>query len=92
MKDCTNACNGLADGRSLVLVNLRESIDELDVLIAEMTDLRQQLCRAELHGDPQSAETALWDAELGLHHVARRAESRARLVRRAIELFRERTA
>lgn len=76
----------------MVCVNLREPIDELDVLIAEMTDLRQQLCRAELQGDPQSAENALWDAEVGLRHVARRAESRARIVRRAIDLFRQRTA
>jgi len=70
----------------LVDVNLRESIDDLDVLIAEMTDLRQQMCRAELLGDANSTENALWDAEHGLRHVARRAESRARLVRRAIDL------
>jgi len=64
-------------------VNLRNSIDELDVLIAELTDLRQQLCRAEMAGDPESA---LWDAEVGLHHLARRAEARAQILGRAIEL------
>lgn len=64
-------------------VNLRHSIDELDVLIAEMTDLRQQLCRAEMAGEPESA---LWDAEVGLRHLARRAEARARVLGRAIEL------
>ena len=67
-------------------MNLRESIDELDVLIAEMTDLRQQLCVGELEGNRESAEQALWAAEVGLHDVARRAEHRARIVRRAIEL------
>lgn len=64
-------------------VNLRNSIDELDVLIAEMTELRQQLCRAELAADPESA---LWDAEVGLRHLARRADARAQVLDRAIEL------
>ncbi len=64
-------------------MNHRDSIDELDVLIAEMTELRQQLCRAELAGDPESV---LWDAEVSLRHLARRAEARARVVNRAIEL------
>jgi len=68
-------------------VPLRDSIDEIDVLIAELTDLRQALCRAELGGSP---EDALWDAEAGLRHVARRSEARARLLRRAIELGVER--
>ena len=67
----------------MIHVNLRNSIDELDVLIAELTELRQQLCRAELAGDPESA---LWEAEAGLRHVSRRAEARAHIVGRAIEL------
>lgn len=66
---------------------LRDTIDEVDVLLAELADLRQTLCRAELAGTP---EDVLWDAEVGLRHVARRAEARAKLVRRAIELQRER--
>lgn len=70
-------------------VNLRNSIDELDVLIAEMTDLRQQLCRAELSGDP---ERALWDAEVGLRHLARRADARAKVLGRAIELVSQKSA
>ncbi len=70
-------------------VNLRNSIDELDVLIAEMTDLRQQLCRAELSGDP---ERALWDAEVGLRHLARRADARAKVLGRAIELVAQKSA
>jgi hypothetical protein len=72
-----------AGGRIVGRVNLRNSIDELDVLIAEMIDLRQQLCRAELAGD---SESALWDAEVGLSHLARRAEARAQVLERAIEL------
>jgi hypothetical protein len=67
----------------VAFMNLRNSIDELDVLIAEMTDLRQQLCRAELSSDP---ERALWDAEVGLRHLSRRANAQAKLVGRAIEL------
>lgn len=72
---------------SMPVVNLRDSIDELDVLIAELTDLRQLLCRAELSGDQ---EDALWDAEAGFRHVARRGEARARVLRRAIDLHHER--
>lgn len=62
---------------------LRDSIDELDVLITELSRLRQELCRAELAGSP---DDVLWDAEAGLRHVARRSEARATLLRRAIEL------
>ncbi|MEO6627882.1 MAG: hypothetical protein ABIP03_04870 [Aquihabitans sp.] len=68
-------------------MNLRDSIDELDVLIAELTDLRQSLCRAELSGNQ---DDALWDAEAGFRHVAQRGEARARVLRRAIELQYER--
>ena len=64
-------------------MQLRDSIDELDVLIAELTELRQSLCRAEMAGTP---EDALWDAEAGFRHIATRAETRSRLLRRAIEL------
>jgi hypothetical protein len=68
-------------------VNLRDSIDELDVLIAELRDLRKALQAAEESGD---AVDAMWDAEAGFRHVARRGEARARLLRRAIELDHER--
>lgn len=71
------------------VVLLDDAIDDLDGLIAELTDLRQQLCRAELSGHP---EDALWEVESGLHRVADRSESRARTVRRAIELLRVRRA
>jgi hypothetical protein len=66
---------------------LRDSIDELDVLIAELTDLRQALCRAELSGTP---DDALWDAEAAFRHLARRSTARAAVLRRAIELQGER--
>lgn len=68
-------------------MNLRDSIDELDVLIAELTDLRQALRRAEQTGNTVDA---LWDAEAGFRHVARRGEARSRILRRAIELDHER--
>ncbi len=67
-------------------VHLRDSIDDLDVLIVELSELRQALCRADLAGSP---EDALWDAEATLRHVGRRAEVRARVLRRAIDLGRE---
>jgi hypothetical protein len=69
--------------RTVTRMNLRDSIDELDALIVEITELRQQMCRAELADDPESA---LWEAEVGLRHLARRAEARAQVVGRAIEL------
>ncbi|MEJ7583332.1 MAG: hypothetical protein WKF43_04430, partial [Acidimicrobiales bacterium] len=62
---------------------LRDAIDDLDVLIAELTELRQELSHADLVGNH---EDALWAVEAGLAHVASRAQVRARLVRRAIEL------
>lgn len=62
---------------------LRESIDELDVLIADLSELRQSLRRAELTG---MVDDVIWDAEAQLRHVSRRTGERARLLRRAIEL------
>lgn len=62
---------------------LRDSIDDLDVLIAELTELRQELSHADLRGNP---EDALWSVEAGLRHAAARADARARVVRRAIDL------
>jgi hypothetical protein len=66
-------------------MDLRDSIDDLDVLIADLTELRQRLSHAELRGVP---EDALWEAEAGLRHAADRAERRAHVLRRAIELRR----
>jgi len=63
---------------------LRDSIDDLDVLIAELTELRQELSHADLLGDD---EAALWTVEAGLRHVAERAEARAGIVRRAIDMI-----
>ena len=68
---------------------LRESIDELDVVIAELTDLRRRLTQAQRSGAP---EDALWDAEAAFRHLARRSETRARVLRRAIELQDQRSA
>ena len=63
---------------------LRDSIDDLDVLIAELTELRQELSHADLLGND---EDGLWSVEAGLRNVAARAEARARIVRRAIDLL-----
>ena len=63
---------------------LRDSIDDLDVLILELTELRQDLSRADLLGND---EDALWSVEAGLRQVASRAEARANIVRRAIDLI-----
>ncbi len=65
---------------------LQDSIDDLDGLIVELTELRQLLCRAEILGNP---EDALWDVEVGLRHVAERADARSDTVRRAIDLLRK---
>jgi hypothetical protein len=65
-------------------VTLRASIDDLDALIAELTELRQSLSVADLRGNP---EDALWDAEARLRHVAERANARAVIVRRAIDVL-----
>jgi len=66
-------------------MDLRDSIDELDVLIVELTELRQALSHAELRGGP---DDGLWEAEAGLRHLAARSEARARVLRRTIELRR----
>lgn len=74
----------LASGPSVNVMTLRDSIDDLDVLIAELTALRQELSHADLLGND---EDALWSVEAGLRHVAARAEARADVVHRAIEIF-----
>jgi len=64
-------------------MELRDTIDELDALVGELSRLRQQLCLAELRG---SDTAVVWEAEAELQRLARRADRRARLLRRAIEL------
>lgn len=68
-------------------VTLGASIDDLDGLIAELTEVRQRLSHADLRGLP---EDALWEAETTLRHLASRAAWRADAVRRTIDLLRER--
>lgn len=68
---------------------LQDSIDDLDGLIVELTELRQQLCRADLQGNP---EDVLWEVDLGLRHVAEQAGARSATVRRAIHLLRHQRA
>ncbi len=64
---------------------LRESIDDLDALIAELTQLRQEMSHADLVGN---YDDALWAVEAGLDHAAQRAQVRARVVRCAIDIAR----
>lgn len=63
---------------------LRESIDDLDVLITELTELRRELSLADLHGNRTDV---LCEVEAGLRHAANRAAGRADVVRRAIALL-----
>jgi len=64
---------------------LRDSIDDLDALIRQLTELRQDLSLAALRGNDIDA---LWDVEAGLRHLAQRATTRADMVALAIELQR----
>ena len=59
--------------------------EELDGLIAELTELRDRLARPDLVGD----EDALWELEVALRHLSTRAEARADLLRRQIDLVNE---
>jgi len=65
-------------------MTLRASIDDIDQLIVELTELRQQLSVADLRGNPADS---LWEAEARLRHVSERAATRAAIVRRAIEVI-----
>ncbi len=65
-------------------MTLGASIDDLDALIAALTDARQALSMAELRGNPADA---LWEVEAKLRHIAERANMRAAIVRRAIDVL-----
>lgn len=70
-------------------MDLRDSIDDLDVLIADLVELRQRLSHADLRGMP---DDGLWEAEAGLRYAAERASTRAMILRRGIELRRRQAA
>jgi hypothetical protein len=67
---------------------LESSIDEIDALIVELGDVRERLARSSPDPDPE----ALWQAETSLRHLGERASRRADVLRRAIDLLRERRA
>lgn len=62
-------------------MNLRDAIDELDALVVELSRVRDELDEAGVDD-----ASALWIAESELRRAARRAEHRADLLRRTIEL------
>lgn len=57
------------------------AVDDLESLAKELNRLAAVVDRAEAG----EADDALWEAELGLRHVSRRAELRADDLRRVIE-------
>jgi hypothetical protein len=59
--------------------------DELDGLIAELSELRDRLARPGVRDD----EDALWELEVALRHLGVRAAHRADLLRRQIDLVNE---
>ena len=65
---------------------LRDTIDDLDSVIAELADLRQALIVAEQ--EPHPADV-LWDIEYALLRASARAAHRADSVHRVIELLGE---
>ena len=65
---------------------LRDTIDDLDSVIAELADLRQALIVAEQ--EPRPADV-LWDIEHALLRASARAAHRADTVHRVIELLGE---
>jgi len=67
---------------------LQSSIDDLDALIVELSEVRDRLSAAGEQPDPE----ALWHAETSLRHVSDRATRRAIVLRRAIAILREQRA
>ena len=65
---------------------LQSSIDDLDALIVELSEVRERLARTGEQPDPE----VLWQAETSLRHLGERATRRAVVLRRAIEVLRER--
>lgn len=67
---------------------LQSSIDDIDALIVELSAVRERLARTGEEPDPE----VLWHAETTLRHLSERADRRAVVLRRAIEVLRERRA
>ena len=61
------------------------AIVELDGLLQELTELRARLERPGVGTD----EDALWELEVAFRHLAARAQGRAELLRRQIDLLNE---
>ncbi|MGK2949660.1 MAG: hypothetical protein ACSLFP_13895 [Acidimicrobiales bacterium] len=63
-------------------MDLTAAIDELDGLVAELSELGQRLRSPGMAGD----EDGLWELEVALRHLGGRAEARADLLQRQIDL------
>ncbi len=61
------------------------AIAELEGLLRELSDLRARLERPGAGAD----EDALWELEVAFRHLGARAQARADLLRRQIELLNE---
>lgn len=72
---------------TIVLMDWRSpAVEEIEALSSELARLANVVDRAEVG----ATEDALWEAELGLLHVSRRAQARADDLRRVIERRRKR--
>ena len=74
-----------AAAHTLSDMGMGASVDELDALVVELTELRTQLARPGVDAD----EDALWELEVALRHLSLRAAFRADLLRRQIERINE---
>jgi hypothetical protein len=66
-------------------MRLLATLDEMDGLLTELADVRVRLARPGADAD----EDTLWELEVALRHLAARAEARADLLRRQIDLVNE---
>jgi hypothetical protein len=66
-------------------MDLTAAIDELDGFVAELGELGSRLRAPDMATD----EDGLWELEVALRHLSARAEVRADLLRRQIELVNE---
>lgn len=64
-------------------MDLTAAIDDLDGLVAELGELGERLRAPGMAGD----EDGLWELEVALRHLSVRAEARADLLQRQIELI-----
>lgn len=64
-------------------MDLTAAIDELDGLVAELSEVGQRLRSPGMEGD----EDGLWELEVALRHLSVRAQARADLLQRQIDVI-----